>query len=222
AVRVVALSSPTGHFCQGMDLSQASRTKGAANARESISEAVTQYSRILELLERGSFVSLAAVHGHTMAGGVGLAAACSVVLAADTARFSLPETLYGLVPANVFPALRKRVSRGACEYLAVSRACWSAQTAQIRGLVDEVVAEDALHTRSRRIIRDILRNKPDAMSATRAFLGRIDEHGRAKARGEAVDLLTERIMSEDSIEAIRLLAQGQLPPWAMKLPKEFP
>ncbi|MFO7482465.1 enoyl-CoA hydratase-related protein [Oceanibaculum nanhaiense] len=60
-------------------------------------------------LAEGPFVSVALVRGRANAGGVGLAAACDIVLADRSASFGLSEMLFGLFPACVLPFLARRI-----------------------------------------------------------------------------------------------------------------
>lgn len=89
-------------------------------------------------LATGPFVSLAVTRGRVNAGGVGLAAACDMVLADSTASFALSELLFGLFPACVLPFLIRRVGEQRAHMLTLSTQPIGAAQALAWGLVDGV------------------------------------------------------------------------------------
>lgn len=87
-------------------------------------------------LAQGPFVSVAVTRGRVNAGGVGLAAACDLVLADSSASFALSELLFGLFPACVLPFLIRRVGEQRAHYLTLSTQPITAAQALAWGLVD--------------------------------------------------------------------------------------
>ena len=93
-------------------------------------------------LATGPFISIALVRGRANAGGVGLAAACDLVLADRTATFALSEMLFGLFPACVMPFLIRRTGVQRAHALALTTRPIGADEALAWGLAD-AVGEDA-------------------------------------------------------------------------------
>lgn len=87
-------------------------------------------------LARGPFVSIAHVRGKVNAGGVGFVAACDIVLADNSAEFSLSELLFGLFPACVLPFLIRRIGFQKAHYLTLTTKPVAHQQALDWGLVD--------------------------------------------------------------------------------------
>lgn len=87
-------------------------------------------------LATGPFISVAVVEGKANAGGVGLAAACDIVLAGSGASFALSELLFGLFPACVQPFLARRIGLQRAHYMTLSTQPVSAAQALQWGLVD--------------------------------------------------------------------------------------
>ncbi|TNC95020.1 MAG: Enoyl-CoA hydratase/carnithine racemase [Stygiobacter sp.] len=109
------------------------------------SDAVLDPAPLYDLWRRlasGPFVSVAVTRGRVNAGGVGLAAACDMVLADHSASFALSELLFGLFPACVLPFLIRRVGEQRAHYLTLSTQPVNAAQALAWGLVDGV--EDAV------------------------------------------------------------------------------
>ena len=92
------------------------------------------------------------VRGRAFGFGCAIAAVCDITLAADTARFQVPEMAHNIMPTMVMSALIDRVPRKALTYLVWSAAPIPAQRALIWGLVSDVVADDALEAALDRLL----------------------------------------------------------------------
>lgn len=91
-----------------------------------------------QFIKQGPFISIACVRGKTNAGGIGFVAACDIVLAEESAIFSLSEMLFSLFPACVLPFLLERVGRQKAHYFTLMTQPMSAQEALRVGLVDAI------------------------------------------------------------------------------------
>jgi polyketide biosynthesis enoyl-CoA hydratase PksH len=118
-------------FCSGADFAAIAAGDGAGMG----GDPGPLYDLWLDLAT-GPFVTIAHVRGETKAGGVGFVAACDIALADETARFSLPEMLFGLMPACVLPFLIRRIGPQKAHYLTLTTAAISAAEAVSWGLVD--------------------------------------------------------------------------------------
>src|SRR6185369_773674 len=135
-VRAIVISGAGKDFCSGADLSalqkiaQASASDNADDAR-SLLDLFLQIRRIRVPV-------IAAVTGRALAGGCGLATACDLVLASETARFGYPEVKIGFVPAMVMAILRRNVSEKRAFELITRGEEISAGYAKEIGLVNQV------------------------------------------------------------------------------------
>ncbi|HEY8377680.1 MAG TPA: enoyl-CoA hydratase/isomerase family protein [Nannocystis sp.] len=155
--RVLVIASEGPEFCAGMDLA-AALSIPAAELRQSLG----RFERCLGLLAEAGLATVAVVHGPASGGGVGLLAACDVVIAGPDASFALPELRYGLVPALILPHLQARIGARRVRALALTGEALPAAQAAAWGLVD-VLAEDpnaALHG----LVRGLLRARPQAVA----------------------------------------------------------
>ena len=80
------------------------------------------------------------MEGAARGGGVGLAAACDVVVASEDSSFALPELLFGLLPAVALPFLLDRISIQAIRLWALTGHSRSAAEAMADGLVDQIAS----------------------------------------------------------------------------------
>ncbi|MFG2716106.1 enoyl-CoA hydratase-related protein [Streptomyces goshikiensis] len=128
--RAVVLEGSGGSLCTGMDLAELSADDDA--------DAGGEFFDLLRRLTEIPVTVVAAVDGRAVGGGVGLAAACDLVIATERSSFSLPEALWGLLPCNILPFLVRRVGFQRAYAMTLSTASVSAADARLSGLVDEV------------------------------------------------------------------------------------
>jgi enoyl-CoA hydratase/carnithine racemase len=156
ATRILVLEGGAGTFCEGGALDDT----GEARPR--------RFAALLAALERDPRPVVAMVDGPALGAGAGLAAAADVVLATRRATFGLPETLLGLIPAMVFPALARRIGIPRARRLALGAEPFSADEAFRVGLVDEV--SDDLEGALLRHARRLARMDPHAVATFKALL----------------------------------------------------
>jgi enoyl-CoA hydratase/carnithine racemase len=146
---LVTLEGDSKTFCEGMDLASFASDVGAVTAE------LERFAGLLSDITRRPSPVIALVCGAAMGGGVGLAAAADLVLATPQATFGLPETLFGLVPAMVYPVLARRVGPVRARWMALGAPTISAAEAWRIGLVDGVVddLESALARHARHLAR---------------------------------------------------------------------
>lgn len=113
--------------------------------------------------------TLAFVDGRAIGGGLGLAAACDWIVASERATFGLPELLWGLIPAMIWPIVTTRLTEGTARRWTVSAHARSAGEALTAGLVDEITTADRLHPALRRATRMLQRADPHALRRLRRW-----------------------------------------------------
>lgn len=132
-ITVVVLEGSPEVFCFGADFQGMHDDLVAGKSGDWRPESL--YDLWLKLAT-GSFVSVAHVRGKVNAGGMGFVAASDIVLADQTAQFSLSELLFGVFPACVLPFLIRRIGFQRAHYLTLMTKPFSVQEAQAWGLVD--------------------------------------------------------------------------------------
>ncbi|RII13437.1 putative polyketide biosynthesis enoyl-CoA hydratase PksH [Streptomyces sp. YIM 130001] len=135
--RVLVLSARGDDFCAGTDLSD-----GVPAEVPEPTAGELPYWTLLERLTRTPVVTVALVDGRASAGGVGLAAACDLVIAGPRARFRLTEALVGLVPAMALPFVARRTGEQRAFSATLLAEDLDAAAAADAGLADRA-AEDA-------------------------------------------------------------------------------
>jgi polyketide biosynthesis enoyl-CoA hydratase PksH len=149
---VVVLSGSPEVFCFGADF------KAMVDASTSSHEQDAGPGPLYDLwlrLATGPYVTVSHVRGKANAGGVGFVAASDIVLADESAQFSLSELLFGLYPACVLPFLIRRMGFQKAHYLTLMTRPISAKQACEWGLVDayEPLSEALLRRHLQRLQR---------------------------------------------------------------------
>jgi methylglutaconyl-CoA hydratase len=162
-VRVVVLDHSGRAFCSGMDLSEAAGD-GAAD------QGVHEFPGLLELIWSAPKPVLAVVRGPARAGGVGLAAACDVVVAATSATFAFSEVRIGVVPAVISAVCRPRMLPHVVHRLMLTGEVFDAATAASGGLVDLAVAEDQIDATVAAQVTALAAGAPTALAETKRLL----------------------------------------------------
>jgi methylglutaconyl-CoA hydratase len=171
-VRVVALRGAGHDFCAGMDLREL-----LASADQSVDENRDAALRFGALFTRMRVLPkpvVGIVQGRALAGGCGLATACDLVLAAESARFGYPEVQRGFVPALVLNMLRRAVGEKIAFDLAVTGRLLTAREAERVGLVSRVAADDALEVEATALLGALAGFSATSLALTKQQLYRLD------------------------------------------------
>jgi methylglutaconyl-CoA hydratase len=106
--RLIVLTGAGNDFCSGADLSGL-HNMAEANVLDHMASA-REMAELFIAMRRYPHPIIAAVRGRALAGGCGLATACDIILASESAQFGYPEVNIGFVPAMVMAILRRSVS----------------------------------------------------------------------------------------------------------------
>src|SRR5947208_5963198 len=119
---------------------------------------------VFDLIENLGKPVIAAINGYALGGGCELAMACTLRMAADTARIGQPEINLGILPGYAgTQRLARLVGKGKAMELILTGAQIGAAEAERIGLVNRVVPAAQLMTDARRLAADLAKNAPIAM-----------------------------------------------------------
>ncbi|MCC7382725.1 MAG: enoyl-CoA hydratase/isomerase family protein [Deltaproteobacteria bacterium] len=191
-------------FCRGIDFLALDASDQKANER-----ALDNFARCLRSLRRAPAPCIAVVDAPALGGGLGLAAACDVVIATPRARFGLPEALFGLYPAMILAALEERMIPQRARRLALEGASIDANAACALGLVDEI-AEDADRAVAR-WVRTLGRATTEGVTALKNHPPTADRFDAALSAGR---LRTAEALLDDAVRArVRAFITDESMPW---------
>jgi enoyl-CoA hydratase len=118
---------------------------------------------------RVSVPVIGAVQGRALGFGCALASVCDITLAADDARFQVPEMLHNIMPTMVMSAMVDRIPRKALTYLVYSTATIGAARAREAGLVSEVVPRAELDAAVAALCATMLKAPAPARRAVKEY-----------------------------------------------------
>jgi methylglutaconyl-CoA hydratase len=190
AIRVILLRAEGGDFCAGADLEAMRRMADAADPMSNLADAEA-LGALLVLMRRHPLPIIAAVQGHALAGGAGLATACDIVLARDDAVFGYPEVRLGFVPAMVMALLRRIVGEKVAFELVARGDRISAEEAASLGLVNRVVRATEWEETVSGYAADLAGRSSSALTMIKRLLYGMDglSFEEAIARGAEVNAL---------------------------------
>lgn len=209
-VRTIVLAGAGRAFCAGHDLRALADGEDPAAAQ----------------LDRGGYGGLvrrrlakpviAAVQGATLGGGLELALACDIVVAADDARLGLPEVRIGLFAAAGGAArLMQQLPRRVGAWFAYSGETMSAAEAERWGLVNEVVTPGLQIERAVSRAERIAANAPLAVQATKRVVQALDEQSLWDEQPWQLmsDELATLRLTADAVEGPRAFVERRPPVW---------
>lgn len=207
SANIVVLSGSPEVFCFGADFkAKASASKEAHEYDDGPGPLYDLWLR----LATGPYVTISHVRGKANAGGVGFVAASDIVLADETAQFSLSELLFGLYPACVLPFLIRRIGFQKAHYLTLMTQPISAKQACEWGLVDAF--EPTSELLLRRHLQRLRRLSKGAVRRYKTYLRNISLPLQ-DMKSPAVAANREMFSDVDNLRAITRYVEEGLFPW---------
>jgi methylglutaconyl-CoA hydratase len=166
--RVVIMTGAGKSFCAGMDLEMLS-----AIAQQSPQENQEDSRRMAKLFRRvWSYPrpTIAAVNGHALAGGCGIATLCDFTLAVPEAKFGYTEVKIGFLPAIVSVFLTRQIGDKRSRDLLLTGRLFGSEEAKQLGLVSEIVQPDQLMVRAEEMARQLSEASPSSLSRAKRLL----------------------------------------------------
>jgi methylglutaconyl-CoA hydratase len=172
AVRVVAIRGAGRDFCAGMDLNEL--LASADHTVEQNRQAALHFAQVFVRMRTLPKPIVALVHGRALAGGCGLATACDLVLAAESAQFGYPEVQRGFVPAIVMTMLRRTVGEKIAFDLATTGRLLDGTEAAAHGLASRVYEDADFEEQAGEVLRVLAEASASALAFTKQQFYQLD------------------------------------------------
>jgi len=170
SVRVVLITGAGKDFCAGLDLMALDKSNDPLEHMET----ARSLAGVLLAIRRHPRPVVAAVQGRALGGGAGIATACDLIVAAESAAIGYPEVKIGFVPAMVAALLRRAVSEKRMFELLVSGEAVAAPEARAIGLVNQVFADAEFEARVEEYVQNLASKSASALSLTKQLLYHTD------------------------------------------------
>lgn len=194
-LRAILIKGAGRDFCAGADLSALQKIS-ESGVLENLDDAIN-LSELFALIRKIKIPVVAAVHGRALAGGCGLATACDLVIAAESARFGYPEVKIGFVPAMVAAILRRNLSEKRSFELLTQGFEFSAEEAQKIGLINQVFNDEIFETEARNYVCVYEKASRSAVILTKKLLYQMDGMTFDTALQTGADVNAVARMTED-------------------------
>jgi methylglutaconyl-CoA hydratase len=211
-VRAIMLAANGPAFCAGADLNWMKKMAGYS-AEENEADAM----RLADMLRTIYFSPkpvVAKVQGDCYAGGMGLVAACDIVVVADGVNFCLSEVKLGLIPATISPYVMKAMGDQAARRYFLTAERFDAREARRLGLAHEVVPSEELDGCVAGIVKALVNNSPNAVREAKKLVRDIaglpiDDVLLADTAGRIADIRA----SNEGREGVASFLEKRKPSW---------
>ncbi|BAE49656.1 enoyl-CoA hydratase [Paramagnetospirillum magneticum] len=209
AVRVVVLAANGPAFCAGHDLKEMRALQG----RDEVAAVFALCSRVMTAIVRLPQPVIAKVHAMATAAGCQLVASCDLAYAATEAKFATPGVNIGLFCSTPMVALSRGVGRKQAMEMLLSGRPINAGTAERWGLVNHVVAAEALDSEVASMARLIASKSAHTLKVGKEAFYRQLEMGLDDAYALASKVMTENMLAMDAAEGIDAFLEKRPPVW---------
>jgi methylglutaconyl-CoA hydratase len=214
SIRVVVLTGVGKIFSAGADLASM-REQGAGDLAENRANALSM-GELFHRIYHFPKPVVARVPGPAIGGGVGLMAACDVIIAAESAFFSFSEVRLGIVPALISPFCLRRLGIAATRRFFLTGEKLSASVAEKVGLVDRVVSDDALDEATRSVVDSLLQGAPGALAEAKRLVSDVAAMTPEQALPFTADVLARVRAGSEAREGVTAFLEKRSPAWSPK------
>lgn len=209
--RVVVIRGAGGTFCAGGDIKSMAGNigQGPMAYREGFSGMAT----LIETIVDTNALVVAAVEGYCLAGGMGLAAACDVILASETATFGTPEVDIGLFPAQALVPIMRTVNEKQALHLLFTGEHIDAAQAYDIGFATDVVADEAFERELDDLVDSLANSSPVMIEMGKQAYYDQREMGFEQALAHMKEVISLVAMSDDTEEGINAFLMDDEPDW---------
>jgi enoyl-CoA hydratase len=207
-LRVAIITGADGTFCSGMDL------KAFVTGELPVVEG-RGFAGLVEYTVKKPVI--AAVEGYALAGGFEIAISCDLIVAADDARFGIPEVKRGLAAAGGgLIKLPKQIPSRIAMELALTGDFVDSQRAYDLGLINQVVPTGTALEAAKALAAKIAANGPLAVALSKQVVAKAHDWDTGVMFSEQQKVIMPIFTSEDAIEGAMAFAEKRAPNWKGK------
>jgi enoyl-CoA hydratase/carnithine racemase len=213
SVRVVVLAANGKAFCPGHDLKEMSAAGGTDTSHDYYRTLFAKCSKMMLTVHTMPQPVIARVHGIATAAGCQLVGMCDLAVAADSAKFAVSGINYGLFCSTPSVALGRNLRRKEAMEMLLTGEFISAHEAKEKGLINRVVAADALDAEIKKLTDSICAKSAVAVATGKQMFYKQLEMGIAAAYQYAGETMACNMMADDAQEGFQAFTEKRLPTW---------
>jgi len=199
-VRVIVVSGAQGNFCSGLYLDYLQKISEYDIMQNK--EDSRRFKDMLLSIYHTPKPVIAKVSGYCLAGGCGIASACDMIIADETARFGYTEVKIGFIPAIVMLFLLKRITETHAKDLLLTARMITSDEAYRIGLINQYVSSGNLDDTVHSLCETLMKNSSSSLKLTKEMFGNISGMSFEEALEYACDLNAITRMTPDCKEGI--------------------
>jgi len=167
-IQVLIVTGAGGDFCAGLDVMDMAEINEQEGSRLIRAEA-----KVFEMLHELSQITIAAVEGYCLGGGMELALSCDIIVSSDKAFFGEPEVNFSVLPGSVRAWRHAGLNRA--RYMALTGAFFPATEVVQWGVISKMVPAQTALSESKKIAADILKKPPEAVKTIKRLFMEVME-----------------------------------------------
>lgn len=207
----IILTGEGASFCAGADINMMKETVSFSE-EQNLADAL-RLSDMLYTVNTFPCPVIARVNGAALGGGVGLVAACDIVIAAENARFAFSEVKLGIAPAVISPYALRKIGETHARALFVTGERFNAARAQAIGLVHTVVPREQLDEAVQKTVNELLRNGPRAIRVCKALAMNVASLDHEQARDYTAKTIAQLRTGAEGQEGLSAFLEKREPRW---------
>lgn len=204
-VRAIVVTGAGTAFCAGADLKSGGMAAGAGE---------NPFVTVMKTIWEAPKPVIGRVNGHAFGGGVGLAAACDLTVAADVAMFSFSEVRVGVIPAMISVVVVPKLGIQTSMWLFLTGERFAAQRAVELGLIHRAVPAAELDLAVEEIVGMVRQGGPNAIREAKQLVRRIPTLSMDDGFRYTTRKIAELFASDEAAEGMQAFLEKRKPRWA--------
>ncbi|WP_274424723.1 enoyl-CoA hydratase [Chelativorans sp. YIM 93263] len=214
AVRVIILAHEGKVFSAGHDLKEMTAHRSDPDrGRAFFAETMELCASLMQTVVRHPKPMIASVGGVATAAGCQLVASCDLAVASDAARFATPGVNIGLFCSTPMVALSRNIPRKQAMEMLLTGEMIGAETALSFGIVNRVVAPEALTRTALELAETIASKSPLTLKIGKEAFYEQAEMGLSDAYEYTARVMVENMLARDAEEGIGAFIEKRRPEW---------
>ncbi len=214
AVRVIVFTAVGTIFCAGADLKERTLVSASSNSAETEEAKVPTFVRVFEQIQNSPKPVLAKLNGSALAGGLGLACSCDLVIAPSTAKFGFTEVRIGVAPAIISVVCLPKLRHADAAELFLTGERIDAHEALRIGLINRCVDPADVDRTTQELVDRLMLGGPLALAATKRVLAEASSYANQReAFSEMAKLSGQLFASPEAAEGMNAFKEKRSPSW---------
>jgi cyclohexa-1,5-dienecarbonyl-CoA hydratase len=208
-LKCLVLNGEGASFCAGVEVSD--------HKPEMASKMIETFNQVFDLIDQLEVPTIASVHGACLGGGMEVAIACDIIVAARNALFGQPEIKLAFLPPYAAVRLPHLVGPSKAIEICTTGKRYRAEEAQQMGMVSHVVEDDQLAEATDKLVKEIQYNSPLMIRLNKQAVKKHLGMELPQAIQSVSDLFLNTLMkTADVLEGIKSFEEKRKPVWKNK------